>query len=92
MLEILFLIWFCKKLASMATAKHRSSGWGALGAIGWVGGEVGGFIVAIKSGAEGMGAYGYGLIGALVGAVVAYLVVSSLKERPPTDFPTARVV
>lgn len=92
MLEILFLIWFWKKLAAMATAKRRSAAWGALGALGWVGGEVAGFIVAVKSGAEGFGAYGYGIAGAVLGAVIAFVVVHALKELPPADFPTARVV
>ena len=29
MLEILFLVWFCKKLASIAREKNRPGGWGA---------------------------------------------------------------
>lgn len=92
MLEILFLIWFCRKLASMARDKERSGGWGALGALFWVGGEIGGAVVGVKNGSEGMGLYGYALLGALLGALLAYVVVATLSRRPPADFPTARVV
>ena len=92
MLEIVFLIWYVKKLAGIAATKHRSSGWGALGAIGWVGGEVSGGIVGARGGAVGMDLYGYALLGAAVGAVVAYLVVRLLPALPPPGFPTARVV
>lgn len=92
MLEILFLIWFCKRLAEMARGKERSGGWGALGAILWVGGEIGGAIIGAKSGSDGMGLYGYALIGAVVGAIAAYVIVAALPKLPPRDFPTARVV
>ena len=39
MLEIIFLVRFCKKLAEIARAKNRRSAWAAVGAIGWIGGE-----------------------------------------------------
>ena len=93
MLEILFLIWFCKKLAAIARDKNRSGSWGALGALGWLGGEVGGFVFAFRTGFEGMGAYGYAIIGAIIGAVIAHVIVQALPKIPfDKDFPTARVV
>lgn len=92
MLEILFLIWFCKKLASMAQAKGRSSGWGALGALLWVGGEIGGAVIGVRNGSMGFGLYGYALLGAGVGAGLATVIVTSLGRRAPPGFPTARVV
>ena len=93
MLEILFLIWFCKKLAAIARDKNRSGSWGALGALGWIGGEVSGFVLAYKAGSVGMGGYGYALLGAILGATIAYVIVQALPKIPfDKDFPTARVV
>lgn len=94
MLEILFLVWFCKKLASIAREKNRPGGWGAVGAIGWIGGEIGGAVLGASGGhAEGMDLYGYALMGAVVGAVTAWLIVRSLSVVPlDTGLPQARVV
>lgn len=93
MLEILFLVWFCKKLASIARDKNRSGGWGALGAIFWVGGEVSGFVVGTSGHADGGAAYGFALVGAVIGALIAFMIVKSLPELPQDgDFPNARVV
>lgn len=94
MLEILFLIWFCKKLAGMARAKNRSGSWGALGALGWVGGEVGGLVIGFNATHSDFGAaYVYALFGAVAGAIVAYAIVATRPKLPDNpDFPTARVV
>ena len=94
MLEILFLVWFCKKLAAMARDKNRAGGWGSLGALLWIGGELGGAVVgAGASGAEGMGLYGYALLGAGLGALIAYVIVASLTPIPRDgDLPIARVI
>ena len=94
MLEIIFLIWFCKKLAGMARAKNRSGGWGALGAVMWVGGEVGGFVVGAGHAHGDTGtAYLYAILSAVAGAIVAFIIVKSLSEIPlDTNFPSARVV
>lgn len=92
MLEILFLIWFTKHLAGVARNKHRSGGWGALGPIGWVGGEIGGAILGASNGSEGMGLYGWAILGGASGAVLAFATVSFLSTLPPPGFPTARVV
>jgi hypothetical protein len=92
-LEILFLIWFCKKLAATARDKNRSGSWGALGALGWIGGEIGGAVVGVNAGAQEMGIYGYAIMGALVGAAVAFGIVASLSKLPDNpDFPSARVI
>lgn len=94
MLEIVFLVWFCKKLAAIAREKNRGGGWGALGALFWVGGEVTGFIVASGSHGEDTGAmYGYAILGAVIGAVIAYVIVKSLPEIPlDTGLPQARML
>ncbi len=77
MLEILFLVWFVRKLAAMAKSKGRSGGWGALGAAFWIGGEFFGIIAGTAADA-GMAAYGLALLCAGVGAGVAYAIVKSL--------------
>jgi uncharacterized membrane protein YeaQ/YmgE (transglycosylase-associated protein family) len=93
MLEIIFLIWFCQRLAAKAREKNRSGGWGALGAILWVGGEISGAVIGVKGGAQELGLYGYALLGAILGAVIAYVIVASLKPIPRDgDLPTARVL
>lgn len=93
MIEIIILVVFCKKLAGIAKEKNRSGSWGAVGAVGWIGGEIGGAIVGVSGGAEGMNLYGYAIIGAALGALVAYLIVTSLKALPADpNFPTARAL
>ena len=94
MLEIVFLIWFCKKLASIARDKNRSGGWGALGGVLWVAGEIGGFVVGVSRAHGDTGtAYLYAILSAVAGAVVAFVIVKSLPEVPlDSNFPSARVV
>jgi uncharacterized membrane protein YeaQ/YmgE (transglycosylase-associated protein family) len=93
MLEIFFLRWYCTWLAAKARAKHRPGGWGAVGAIGWIGGEITGAVIAAKQRhIESGGIYAYALLGAAVGAVLALAIVSALSPQPDPNFPTARVV
>ena len=80
MLEIAFLFWFCRKLASIAKGKGRSGSWGALGAILWIGGEISGFVVGTIADAEA-GSYLVALLFAALGALVAYVIVSALKSE-----------
>jgi uncharacterized membrane protein YeaQ/YmgE (transglycosylase-associated protein family) len=93
MIEIIILVQFCKKLAAIAREKNRSGSWGAVGAIGWIGGEISGALVAASGGTQGMNLYAGALLGAVIGAVIAYVIVKSLKELPlDPNFPSARVV
>ncbi len=93
MIEIIILVQFCKKLAAIAREKNRSGSWGAVGAVGWIGGEVAGAVIGASGGSEGMNLYGFAILGAIVGAIIAYVIVKSLKELPTDpNFPTARVV
>jgi len=78
MIEILFLGWFVRKLSAMAKAKGRSGGWGGLGALFWIGGEVLGLLIGSAAGGGG-GAYAMALLCAAVGAGVAYAIVNSLS-------------
>jgi hypothetical protein len=84
MLEILFLIWFCRKLSTMAKSKGRSAGWGGLGAAFWIGGEFLGFIIGAVADA-GAGAYVLALALAALGAGAAYAIVNSLKGESFDD-------
>lgn len=96
MLEILFLWWFCGKLATIAKAKNRSGSWGALGAVLWIAGEIGGLLVNIDVLDRGGGlgdVYPLMLGGALVGGAAAWLIVTLLQPRPRDgELPVARVV
>ena len=93
MLEIAFLVWFCKKLASMAREKNRNGIWGGLGALFWIGGEILGFMTGGTRAVTDMGAYGYAILGAIVGAVLAYVIVKALPIVPlDTGLPHMRVV
>jgi len=94
MLEIIFLVWFCKKLAAIAREKNRPGGWGAVGAIGWIGGEIGGAVLgASTSRAQGMDLYGYAINGCdrRCGRRVGDRALA--VDRPlDTGLPQARVV
>jgi hypothetical protein len=80
MLEVLFLVWFVRRLSATAKAKGRSGGWGGLGAAFWIAGEFAGFIAGSLADA-GAAAYLVALLCAAVGAAVAYLIVKSLPTR-----------
>ena len=82
MLEIFFLIWFAKKLSATATAKGRSGGWAALGVCLWIGGELTGFIIGGVL-RLGSGSYLTAILSAVVGAVIAWIVVSNLGDASP---------
>ena len=96
MLEIIFLVWFCKKLASIAKGKNRSGSWGALGAIGWIGGEILGFVLgadALDRGGDLFDVYPMMLGCAGAGALLAWVIVATLKPMPRDgELPVARVV
>ncbi len=84
MLEILYLAWFVRKLAAIAKAKGRSGGWGGLGALFWIGGEITGFIVG-EIADVGAGSYLFALVSAAIGAGIAYAIVSSLGRGKTWD-------
>jgi len=93
MIEILVLVRFCKRLAEIARSKHRSGSWGAVGAVGWIGGEVSGAIVGVKSSTDGASIYVFAILGAIIGALLAYAIVKTRSVLPlDPDFPTATVV
>jgi hypothetical protein len=87
MCEIILIILLAKKIASIASEKGRSGvGFGFMFVGLWIGGEVMGFIVGtLLFGAAGGGrdsvflVYGCALAGAAAGAVLSFIIVSSLS-------------
>lgn len=89
MLEIFVLRAFYRKLADIAQTKNRSASWGWLGVILWITGEIAGFLMTAEA-ATGAG-YFAALGFAVVGAGIAFAIVSTLSTLPPVDFPTASI-
>ena len=87
MLEILAIIYLCKKNGSIAEKKGYPPGrYKAFTALFWIGGEIAGgiFAILLSSGsddARGL-AYLFALIGAVVGACLSRLMVNRLPTVP----------
>ncbi|MBL0212890.1 MAG: hypothetical protein IPQ07_03330 [Myxococcales bacterium] len=92
MIEIFVLVKFCKRLAEIAREKHRPGSWGALGALGWIGGEIIGALLASRGHGDKGSVYVMALLCGGIGVALAYAVVRSLKPLPDPNFPSARVV
>ncbi|HHH31102.1 MAG TPA: hypothetical protein ENK57_22525 [Polyangiaceae bacterium] len=90
MLEIIIVRWLYGWLASSAKKKGRPGSWGMLGVGLWFGGEVGGLVVGVMlTGEAGAMTYLSALVTAVIGAVVAVIVVMNLDDRseqPPLEF------
>lgn len=78
MLEVLFLSWFARSLAAKAKAKGRSGWWGGLGVLLWIGGEITGFVIGVATELGQGASYLLAIVMAALGAVIAYVTVSSL--------------
>ena len=93
MIEIFVLIRFCRRLAAIAREKGRTGAWGALGANQRIGGENGGAMHGISSGAHDLSPYGYALVGAALGACLAYAIVRALDDVTVRGrLPNARLI
>lgn len=83
MLEIILLIFLCKKIGAIIREKGRSPvAFQVLTVFLWFGGEIAGAVVGIiVSGNEepGPAAYIFALVGAAVGATIAFLIASNLS-------------
>jgi outer membrane lipoprotein SlyB len=78
MLEILAMIWFSRKLGTIAKAKgRRPGGYWVLGVVSWFGGEVLGATAGATTGNQAA-VYVFAIFGAIVCTVAAYTVVSNL--------------
>jgi hypothetical protein len=87
MLEILAIIYLCRKNGSIAEKKgHPSGRYKALTALLWIGGEIGGAILALimTSGNDDLGGlvYLFALVGAVVGAGLSRWMVNRLPSVP----------
>lgn len=79
MLEILAIIWLYRYLKNALEHKNRSTGLAALGPVFWVVGEILGAVFGALLIGDGLGLYGFAFMGALVGALAAIGIVSSVK-------------
>jgi hypothetical protein len=98
MLEILLLVFLCKRLGAMLREKGRSAGWMQfLLVICWFGGElVCGVAIVVfmqMAGSQepGIGAYFGALLGAAGGATIVFIIAHNLaplnQQRPFSAFP-----
>ena len=101
MIEILFLVFLCKRLGAILRAKARSAGgYQALLVVAWFAGEilgalVFGVILQDGSGQFPVGAYFGGPLGAACGAVAVFMFVRSLPgpaTQAPQGFPVTGVM
>lgn len=77
MIEILCVIALCKHLGSLLRAKgRRPGGFQALAVVLWFGGELTAAVIGVTLGITGAGLYVTTLLGALVGASIAWAVAS----------------
>lgn len=85
MLEIVFLVFLSRRIAKKSKEKGLKSGWFVAMLIAlWVTFEVTGIIVgALITQGEGLLMYAFGIIGAALGALVSFLIVSSIKPKLP---------
>jgi predicted lipid-binding transport protein (Tim44 family) len=89
MLEILFIVFLCKKLAAMARNKGRTAaGYCTLLVLAWVGGEMAGIIGGMiafptQGGGFNGAAYLCALIGAGVGVTLVFVLVNALSSKLP---------
>ena len=92
MLEILLLIALTKRIGRILQAKGRKSGWFKfLTVVLWFGGEIiGGVIGTVMAefiGVNELSVYLMALLGAAVGAGIAFLIAKSVPPARPFEPP-----
>lgn len=85
MLEIIAIVILTGRLKSTASSKGRSAWWAALLPVLWLGGEFAGGMVATLAGLDGFALYGVAIVGAAIGAGLAYVIVNALSPDPLWD-------
>lgn len=85
MFEILGIIWFTRHLSRVAKQKGHSGWWGAVGATGWIMGELIAGCMGGLAGLEGMAFYPLSILGALIGAGIGFAIVSALPVADGYD-------
>jgi hypothetical protein len=84
LLEILFLIYLSKKIGKIVEAKGRKpGGYKAMLVAFWFGGEILGLVIGMSALGEGIGMYLIALVGAGIGAAVAFAIANNLKQETP---------
>ena len=84
-MEILLLIYLCRRLGAILRAKGRSPGWYQfLMVLLWFGGEIFGAVVTVAVlRMDGGPAYLGALVGAAGAAVLAFVIANSLAPTTP---------
>jgi hypothetical protein len=95
MLEILLLVYLCRKVGEMMRAKGRSAGWmQVLLVVGWFAGEfMGAVLGVVLAGLDGAPMYLGALLGAAAGATAVFVVAKSLApayQGGPPGFAVVR--
>ena len=81
MIETLILIFVAGKIGKIAQEKgHSRGGYGLLTALLWFVGEIGLGLVGLRIGGEFLFAVPFAIVGAAIGALISYLIVSHLPE------------
>jgi hypothetical protein len=99
MLEIIALIFLTRKIGEIVESKNRKAGWFKFMTVAlWIGCELTGAIIggvyAALTGASDAVAYIFALAGAVVGALLSFVIAKSLPVKaeplavPPPPPPT----
>ena len=76
MIEILVLIALTKRIGNIVKAKgHKPGGYKAMLVGFWFGGEILGLIIGFAVVGEGLAIYLFAIIGAVIGAFVAFGII-----------------
>src|SRR3954463_3453341 len=88
MLEIILLVWLCRKIGAIAREKGRKAVGYQFMLVGmWLGGEIGGMVAGVlmvganPGGGINPTAYLFALMGAAAGAIVTFVIVNSLSDK-----------
>jgi len=91
MLEILLIVWMCRKMTAGVKAKGRQpAGYCTLLVLFWFGGEILAGMIVMAASNEPIVAYAAALAGAALGALGAFAIARSrpsLRDRPTGGFP-----
>ncbi len=89
MLEIILLVVLARKIGDICESKGRkATGYKILLVVLWIGGEFfGALIGALIAGGEGIAVYVFALLGAAIGAGIAFLLAKNASSSISPDAP-----
>jgi ammonia channel protein AmtB len=88
MLEILALYWLGKRVGAITKEKgHDSAIYVIITIMLWFGGEIAGFVFGLILTDSECISYMFALIGAVMGAGIAYFIATNLSPKDPTSTP-----